>query len=76
MSTERDPVDELIRLRAIEREYLVTVRALAVTVDRLVRLVGGTSVEISDEAIQNAPDLRAWRTRNNTVEISVAGQAD
>jgi len=75
MATE-DYVDEMARLRALQREYAVTVRALAVAVERLLEFTGGDSLEISDQALSNAPDLRAWRNDDrSTVEIAVSRTA-
>ncbi len=65
-------VDELERLRTIEREYRVTVLALAVVVERLLTLTGGDSIEIADATLMGAADLRAWRNaRRSSVEISI-----
>lgn len=52
---------ELERLHALEREYRITVAALAVVVEQLLVLTHGTSVCISDEALAACPDLGAWR---------------
>jgi hypothetical protein len=72
MTTEQDLLDELARARDLRREYTITVRALAVAVERLLQATGGDSLEISDEAINAAPDLRAWRNSDRrTVEIQV-----
>jgi len=72
MATDQDLIDELAQARALRREYAVTVRALAVAVERLLQVTGGDSLEISDEAINAAPDLRAWRNKNrSSVEIQV-----
>lgn len=54
-------VDELVRLKAVEREYIVTVRVLAVVVERLLVLTHGKSVSITDEALTACPDLEAYR---------------
>lgn len=45
----------------MEREYRITVRVLAVAVERLLALTGGDLVEITDQALAGSPDLRAWR---------------
>lgn len=54
-------VDELNRLRDIEREYRITLRALAIVTERLLVATKSHAVEISDSAIESGPDLRAWR---------------
>lgn len=55
-----DP-DELSRLQATAAEYRVTVRVLAIVVERLLVMTGGNSMSITDEALARCPDLRAWR---------------
>lgn len=39
----------------------MTIRVLAVLVERLQRLTGCTEVQIFDTAIADQPDLSAWR---------------
>lgn len=56
-----DAGDELDRLRAISAEYHVTIRVLAVTIELLLKELGGDVVQISDEALAASPDIRAWR---------------
>ena len=60
MSAAEEPED-LAQLLAVKREYGVTVRVLAVVIELLLIEVGGDTVEISDEALADAPDLKAWR---------------
>jgi hypothetical protein len=63
--------DDLSRLRAIEREYRMTLRVLAVVVERL--LGEGEHVVITDEALADTPDLVAWRDEpRKQVVITVA----
>lgn len=45
----------------LKAEYDVTVRCLAVLVERLQQLTGSAEVQISDAAIADQPDLTAWR---------------
>lgn len=52
---------ELTRLRQIDREYRVTIIVVAVLAERLLSVTGGDAIEISDSALHEAPDLRAWR---------------
>lgn len=54
-------VDELVRLRGIEREYRVTVNVLAVIAERLMAATHAVRIEITDQAYANSPDLNAWR---------------
>jgi len=63
---------ELAELRAFKAEYSVTVRVLAVVVEQLLAEVGGDTIEITDEALENSPDLKAWRIPDlSTVAITV-----
>lgn len=63
---------EFERLKGVEREYIVTVRVLAVVVERLLVLTNGKSLSITDEAIARGPDLEAYRDAPaRTVVISV-----
>lgn len=55
------PQVEHARLRNIEREYAVTVRVLAVVVERAIENANAHGLVVTDEALMNAPDLRAWR---------------
>lgn len=65
-------VDEVTRLKAVEREFLVMRRVLAITVQRLLELTGGDSVEITDAALQDAPGVLGWRNLpNKSVEIEL-----
>lgn len=73
MATIEDYTERIARLVAIEQEYRVTVVVLAIVVEQVLKSTGGVSVEISDEALSNAPDLKAWRNDDrSTVEISVS----
>lgn len=56
----------------LEAEYDVTVRVLAVLVERLQRLTGSHEIQISDAAVTDQPDLTAWR---NEAEGSVSLRA-
>jgi hypothetical protein len=55
---------ELDHLRAVKREYAVTVRVLAVVVELLLAKVGGDTIEISDETLEASPGLNAWRVND------------
>lgn len=73
MSAFEDPIDRLARLIDVEKEYRVTVLVLSIVIEQLLRTTGGTSVEITDEALMDAPDLRAWRNPSlKTVELAVS----
>ncbi len=61
---------ELARLTAVEREYHVTMRVLAVMAERLLALTGGEFVAISDDALADSPDLHAWRN-NDTASVLI-----
>lgn len=64
--------DELDRLRATAREYAMTVRVLAIIVERLLVFTDGRALTITDEAITHPPDLRAWRDEpSHSVIITV-----
>lgn len=49
------------RLCDLEIEYDMTIRVLAVLVERVQDLTGGDQVDIADVAIADQPDLSAWR---------------
>lgn len=51
-------MDEYVRLR---NEYHVTQRVLALVLEQLFEHIGGEILELTDEAVLNAPDLLAWR---------------
>lgn len=69
--TEIDP-DELDRLRIIEAEYSVTVKVLAVVVELFMAAAAGDSIEITDSAVHDAPELQAWRVKDHgSVVITV-----
>lgn len=61
MSAFEDPIDRLARLIDVEKEYRVTILVLSVIIEQLLRTTGGQTVEITDQALADAPDLRAWR---------------
>lgn len=59
-----DPDDErreLEYLRQMEPNYRVAMQALAVAVEKLLGLTGGTTLDINDYSLQNCPDLIAAR---------------
>lgn len=63
---------EMASLQAIQREYAVTMRVLAVVVELLLGFTEGDSLAISDEVLVNGPDILAMRNAdNNGVELSV-----
>jgi hypothetical protein len=62
-------VDELVRLRAIEREYRTTVNVLAVVVERLLAATHATRIEITDAAYKDSPDLHAWREETTRLVV-------
>lgn len=67
------PSEKLARLLATQREYNVTIRVLAIVVEMLLKVTGAEQAEIGDAAIQDAPDLKAWRDDpRNAVVIEVA----
>ncbi len=61
LDLDTDPAHRMARLERIEREYLVTMRVLAVIVEQFLRLHAGEWVEISDALLADTPDLHAWR---------------
>lgn len=66
-------LDQMARLRDLEKEYRVTLLVLSVLVEQMLRMTGGTSVEIADSALADAPDLNAWRNEQRyTVELAVS----
>lgn len=71
LELEVDPASKLERLERIEREYLLTIRVLAVVVEQFLRHNVGEWVEISDEILADTPDLHAWRdSRNHRIVIT------
>lgn len=62
-------VDELVRLRAVEREYRVTVNVLAVLAERLLAATHARRIEITDAAYADSPDLTAWRDEPNYMVV-------
>lgn len=65
--------NEVVRLRALETEYRVTLKVLAVVVERLLAGHEGEHVVITDEALTDTPDLVAWRdVERRQVVIAVA----
>jgi hypothetical protein len=48
-------------LEATNKEYQVTIRVLAVVVERLLERVGGEVIVITDEMLENSPNLDAGR---------------
>ena len=52
---------ELAALLRIKAEYEVTIRVVAILVERLLAEVGGDAIEISDANCDNPPDFKAWR---------------
>ena len=66
-------VRELARLRALESEYRVTLKVLALAVERLLAATGAERLEIDDQAMTDTPDLVAWREHDAArVVIAVA----
>lgn len=62
-------VDELVRLRGVEREYRVTVNVLAVIAERLMAATHASRIEITDLAYADSPDLSAWRDEPNNMVV-------
>lgn len=59
-------------LLRIQREYHSLVRVLGVVIEQLLRITGETGVEISDGALDDAPDLDARRNDSDDgVHVSV-----
>lgn len=54
----------------LEDEYKMTLRVLAVVVERLQQLTGSTEVQISDSAIADLPDLDGWRNQYGSVSLA------
>lgn len=52
---------DVARLVNVEIEYDLTLRVLAVMVERVQELTGADEIQISDQAIYDRPDLSAWR---------------
>lgn len=49
------------RLCDLEVEYDMTIRVLAVVVERLQAATGASEIQIAESAILAQPDLTAWR---------------
>lgn len=61
MGTDNEPMTTRAHLLRIQREYYALVRVLPIVIEQLLRFTGGEGVEVSDEALADAPDLDAWR---------------
>lgn len=73
MDAQLAHASEFARLRALEQEYRVTVKVLAIVVERLLDGSSGEHVVITDEALADTPDLVAWRDEaRSQVVIAVA----
>lgn len=59
------------RLCDLEVEYEMTIRVLAVLVERVQQLTGSGEVQISDQAVADQPDLTAWRNES-TISLTTA----
>ena len=72
MSTDNEPMTTRAHLLAIQREYYMTVRVLGNAIEQLLRFTGGESLEVTDAALADAPDLDAWRNDDRgSVELTV-----
>lgn len=71
---ERD--DELIasvaRLCDLEVEYDLTLRVLAVVAERLQDATDSREIQVSDEALADQPDLKAWRDDEGLIRLQVS----
>lgn len=56
----------------LQDEYDVTVRVLAVLVERLQHLTGSSEVQIADSAVADQPDLTAWRNDLASISLTAA----
>lgn len=63
------------RLCDLEVEYDLTLRVLAVLVERVQDLTGGARIDIADAAIYDQPDLSAWRDAESGMICLSAGRA-
>lgn len=59
------------RLCDLEVEYDMTVRVLAVVVERLQAATGASEIQIAESAIAAQPDLTAWRD-GDTISLKAA----
>jgi hypothetical protein len=65
--TEEIPPDiqalnrRLAMLEGIQREYAVTIRVVGILTQRLLAVTGGEMLVITDAAMAESPDVRAWR---------------
>lgn len=50
----------------------MTIRVLAVVVERLLQLTGSKEVQISDALIIDQPDLTAWRNESHHICMTTA----
>lgn len=68
-----DLIAEYQRLQAVEREYQVTIKVVAVLTEIVSRLTQGNRVEITDAMIADSPSLTAWRDeKRSTVVIETS----
>ena len=58
----------------LEEEYDMTIRVLAVLVERLQQLTGSAEVQIADRLVTgDLPDLTAWRNEDTaTISLTTA----
>lgn len=45
----------------LEVEYDMTIRLLAVLVERVQEITGADEIQVSDQTVADQPDLSAWR---------------
>jgi hypothetical protein len=73
MTTIADDTDELVRLRALEREHRLALRVLAVAIEQLLRATDSEQIVISPAALSAARTLSAWRDKqSNGFVLTVA----
>jgi hypothetical protein len=57
------------RLCDLEVEYDMTIRVLGVVVEQLQQQTRATEVRVSSFALDNLPDLSAWRNEDGSVSL-------
>lgn len=56
----------------LKEEYHMTLRVLAIMVERLQQLTGSSEVEISHLAINDQPDLQAWLNGSGSISLTTS----
>lgn len=72
MKRDDELVRKVARLADLELEYDMTIRVLSIMVERVQQLTGARVVDVAQSAIDNQPDLTAWRNENDSISLVAA----